>query len=147
MSATPTFGPQVLGQTEKALNAILDRRLAGTGLTEHQWITLTLTVVGGGTVDRDQLVGRVAGALKVSEPAAQARIAELVAVQLLKAPDGEGLPVQVTDAGQQLYGEIRADVAEITQRLWGDLPADDLATAGRVLSTILARADAELAGA
>jgi hypothetical protein len=31
--------------------------------------------------------------------------------------------------------------------MWGDLPAGELATAGRVLSTVLARANAELAAA
>jgi hypothetical protein len=146
-STTPTFGAQVLGQTEKALNAVLDRQLAGTGLTEPQWVTLTLTVVSGGTVDRDQLVGTVAGVLKVSEAEAQARVAELADAQLLQAPDREESPVKVTAAGEQLHGQIRAAVTQITQRLWGDLPAEDLATAGRVLSTILARANAELAGA
>jgi hypothetical protein len=30
--------------------------------------------------------------------------------------------------------------------MWGDLPEEDLATTGRVLSTILERANAELAG-
>jgi DNA-binding MarR family transcriptional regulator len=145
MPTTPTFGTQVIGQTEKALNAILDRHLAGTGLTEPQWVTLTLTVLSGGTVDRDQLVGRLTGALKVSDTDAQAHIAELAAAQLLQSHDGEG-SVTVTDAGQQLHGEIRSAVGEITQRLWGDLPVEDLTIAARVLSTILARANAELAG-
>jgi hypothetical protein len=147
MSTAPTFSPQLLGQTENALNAILDRQLAGTGLTEPQWVTLTLTVASGGTVDRNQLVHSVADGLKVSEPEAQARITELAAAQLLNAPDGEGSPVETTDAGQQLHGRIRAAVTQITQRMWGDLPPEDLETAGRVLSTVLARANAELAGA
>jgi DNA-binding MarR family transcriptional regulator len=125
MSTTPTFGTPVIGQTEKALNAILDRQLAGTGLTEPQCVTLTLTVASGGTVDRDQLIGRVAGALKVSEADVQAQITELAAAQLLQAPDGEGSPVKLTDAGQQLHGQIRAAVTQITQRLWGDLAAED----------------------
>jgi hypothetical protein len=143
---TPFFSAPVLGQTEKALNAILDRQLAGTGLTEPQWVTLTLTVTvaNGGTVDRDQLIGRVAGALKVSEAEAEAHIAELAAAQLVQAGGGEG-SLTVTDAGQQLHGQIRSAVTEITQRLWGDLPSEDLATAGRVLTTVLARANAELA--
>jgi hypothetical protein len=143
-STAPTFGTPIIGQTEKALNAILARQLVGTGLTEPQWVTLTLTVVSGGTVARDELVGRVAGALKVGEAQAQARIAELAAAQLLQAPD-DGSPVAVTDAGHQLHGRIRTAVTEITQRLWGDLPAEDLATAGRVLGTVLVRANAELA--
>jgi DNA-binding MarR family transcriptional regulator len=146
MSATLTFGPQVIGQTEKALNAILDRQLAGTGLTEPQWVTLTLTAAGGGAVDRDQLTDRLAGALKVGAADAQARISELAAAQLLHAPAGDAGPVRLTDRGQQLHHQIRTAVTQITQRMWGDLPPEDLATAGRVLSTVLARANAELAG-
>ena len=146
MSAIPAFSAQVIGQAEKALNAILDRLLAGTGLTEPQWVTLTLTAASGGTTGRDQLVGRVAGALKVSQEAAQEHITELTAVQLLHdAPAGDGSPVQLTEAGQQLYSQVRTTVTQITQRLWGDLPAEDLATAARVLSTVTARANAELA--
>jgi hypothetical protein len=144
-TTTPTFSPAILGQTEKALNAILDRQLAGTGLNESRWITLTLTVMSGGTVDRDQLVGQVAGGLKVSEAEAQARIAELAAAQLVQ--EGEGSTVQVTDAGQQLHAKIRMATTQITERMWGDLPAEDLATAGRVLSIVLERANGELADA
>jgi hypothetical protein len=36
-------------------------------------------------------------------------------------------------------------VGEITGRLWGDLPAEELDVAARVLSTVLKRATAELA--
>jgi hypothetical protein len=39
---------------------------------------------------------------------------------------------------------VSTAVAEITQRLWGDLSPDELAIAGRVLSTVLARANKEL---
>jgi DNA-binding MarR family transcriptional regulator len=146
-TSTPTFGTQLIGQTEKAMNTILDRLLAPTGLTEHQWVTLTLTVAGGGSVDRAQLIGRVAGGLKVSEADANARIGELAAAGLLRAADGEGSPVTITDAGRTLHDEIRAAVTPVTERLWGDLPAEDLAVTGRVLGTILARANEELAGA
>jgi DNA-binding MarR family transcriptional regulator len=145
MPTYPTFAASVIGETEKALNAILDRQLAGTGLSEPQWVTLA--VASGGAADLHQLVDRMAGVLKVSEPEAQAHVTALVAAQLLRAPDGEGSPVELTDAGRQLQGRIRAAVTQITQRLWGDLPADDLATAGRVLSIVLTRANAELAGA
>jgi hypothetical protein len=53
--------------------------------------------------------------------------------------------VRLSDAGQQLFGRIRAAVTEITERLWGDLSAEDLAAAGRVLSIVTARANAKLA--
>jgi DNA-binding MarR family transcriptional regulator len=103
--------------------------------------------MSGGAVDRDQLVGRVAGALKVSETQAQARIAELADAHLVQLSDDERARVTLTDAGSQLHHRISDAATEVTQRLWGDLPAEDLATAGRVLSAVAARADAELAGA
>jgi hypothetical protein len=103
-------------------------------------------VASGGTVPGDELTGRVAGALKISEADAQARVTELAGRELLQ-DGGDGPPVQVTDAGQQLYGRIRTGVTEITERLWGDLPDGDLATAGRVLTIVTDRANAELSRA
>jgi DNA-binding MarR family transcriptional regulator len=146
-STTPTFSAQLLGQTEKAANAILDRLLTGTGVTEPQWVTLRITVMGGGTLDRDELIERVAGALKGRRAEADARITELAGAQLLHVPDDQRAPVRLTDAGEHLHTRIRAEVTQITERLWGDLPAEDLATAARVLSTVLIRANAHLAGA
>jgi hypothetical protein len=34
------FGPQLIGETEKTLDALLRQFLEGTGLTESQWVTL-----------------------------------------------------------------------------------------------------------
>jgi hypothetical protein len=147
MPEAPSFSPQLLGETEKTLNAILDRQLAGTELTELHWIALSLTVADGGASGRDALVHRIAGGLKVGEAAAQALIDELISAQLVHAAGDEDSRVTPTDAGRQLHGRIRAAVVQITERLWGDLPPEELATAGRVLSTVLARANAELAGA
>jgi DNA-binding MarR family transcriptional regulator len=147
MSMSATFSAQLLGQTEKAANAILERLLAEPGLTEPQWVILSITVMSGGTLDRHRLIEQAAAAAKFSEAEAQARITELADAQLLHVPDDELTPVKLTDVGQQLHTEIRAAVSQITQRLWGDLPVEDLEAAGRVLSTVLARANAELASA
>jgi DNA-binding MarR family transcriptional regulator len=145
MPTAPTFNAQLLGQTEKAANAILDRLLAEPGLSESQWVTLSITAASGGTLGRGQLIERVADALKVSDDQAQERITELAAQGLVHdAGDGDAT-ITVTDRGQRVHGQIRAAVTEITQRLWGDLPVEDLTTAGRVLDTVLARANAELA--
>jgi hypothetical protein len=144
MSTYPSLSTRVIGQTEKTLNAILDRELAGTGLTESQWVILTLAVTSGGTVERDQFTHQVSGALKISGAEAQARVDEMVAAQQLQAP-GAGSALTVTQAARELHGRIRTVIAEITERLWGDLPAEDLATAGRVLSIITERANAQLA--
>jgi hypothetical protein len=63
----------------------------------------------------------------------------------LHVPADDGSPVQLTDRGEQAYGQVRTAVTHIIQRLWGDLPAEDLAIASHVLSTIATRANAELA--
>jgi hypothetical protein len=139
------FGTALIGQTEKALNAILDRQLAGTGITEPQWVTLTLTVVSGGAIDRAELIRRVGGATQFSEAAVAERITELTAAGFLR--DGGDGRVQVTDEGQARWTQVRTAIGPITQGLWGDLPAEDLATAGRVLGIVLARANAVLVGA
>jgi DNA-binding MarR family transcriptional regulator len=142
MAPEITFTPQVLGETEKALNAILYRELGHVDLTEHQWIVLRLTVIGGGELDRDQLVGRLAGTLKVEMAEARARVDELVAAGLLQASPGAER-IAVTEAGARVHGRVRGAVDEITTRLWGDLPEDELETTGRILATILARANAQ----
>jgi DNA-binding MarR family transcriptional regulator len=144
MPTTPTFSAQLLGQTEKAANAILDRLLAEPRLSEPQWVTLSITAASGGTLGRGQLIERVAGALKVSMADAQARITELATRALLHDPGGDHAPITLTDRGQRVHAQVRVATTEITERLWGDLPVEDLATAGRVLDTVLARANAEL---
>ena len=81
MSTYPVLTPRVIGQAEKTMNAILGRLLAGTGLSEPQWVILTLAVTGGGPAERDQFTRTVAGALKISETDARARIGDMVAAR------------------------------------------------------------------
>ena len=144
MSTDPTLSPRVIGQAEKTMNAILDRQLAGTGLTEPQWVILTLAVTGGGTAGPDKFARMVAGALKISETEARARVGDMVTAQQLQIT-GEPPAVTATGAARRQYDRISAANTQIVQRLWGDLPAGDLATAGRVLAIITERANAQLA--
>lgn len=60
--STP-FGPQLIGEAEKTLNAILRKFLEGTGLTEPEWVTLRIAtardgVEGGGDGDLASAVSR-----------------------------------------------------------------------------------------
>lgn len=135
MSDYPTLTPRVIGETEKTLNAFLGRLLAGTGVTEPQWVILSVAVAGGGSVTPQQ----AAFALKLTKPQAQDQLGQLTAAGYLT--DG----TSVTQRARDLFSQVRAATQEITERLWGDLPAEDLATAGRVLSIITERANAELA--
>jgi DNA-binding MarR family transcriptional regulator len=143
MTTAPAFGTQLIGQTEKTLNAILARLLAGTGLSEPQWVGLTIAVMGG-PAESDPFAARVADALKLDHSGADALVASLVEAGLLEVTNGL---VKATPAGAELQTRVRTSVGQITERLWGDLPAEDLATAGRVLASVLSRANAELAGA
>jgi hypothetical protein len=144
MATETTFTPQVLGETEKALKAILYRQLEVVGLSEHDWITLQLTIAAGGEVAREQLIARLTGALKVSATDAEARVEGLAAAGLLRSSD-DGR-IGVTEAGAHVHARIRGEVGEITRRLWGDLPAQDLSITGRTLATILERANAHYGG-
>src|SRR3954449_3194613 len=47
---TASFGPQLLGETEKALNVLLRRALASSGLDEEQWVTLRVASQHDGPV-------------------------------------------------------------------------------------------------
>ena len=49
------FGPRLIGETEKTLSALLHRCLAGTDLTEPEWVTLRLADQLNGSVGADGL--------------------------------------------------------------------------------------------
>jgi DNA-binding MarR family transcriptional regulator len=135
---------QLIGQTEKSLNAILDRLLAGA-VSEPQWVALVLITGSGGTADRDEFTTRVAHALKADRQTAAYHLDQLAAKGLILTAPKAGPTVTLTEAGRQLVGRIRRETGDVTRRLWGDLPAPDLDVAGRVLSTVLERAEADLA--
>jgi DNA-binding MarR family transcriptional regulator len=141
MSAYPVLSTQVIGQAESALGAISGPLLARTGTTFDQWLVLTVTAVAQDGLDRDQLVARITGARKIGAEQVEAAVFELAnAGLILDQPC-----VSLTETGRARYREIRAALDEVTGRLFGDLPPEDLATAGRVLSIVTTRANAELA--
>jgi len=145
MPTHPSLNPQVIGQAESALGAILDPLLARTGTTFNQWLVLTLSAASGAAIDRDQLLTRITGARKIDDSAVLTAIAELTAAELVRTLPGEGSRIGLTEAGQARYRSIRTALDEVISRLFGDLPAEDLATAGRVLTIITERASAEVA--
>lgn len=135
------LNPQVIGQTESALGALLEPVLAETGTSFGQWVVLAVTV-DGGPVERAELVARIVHARKFATGDVEAAIAELAAAGGLTVETGK---VELTAAGRDLHRRIRARIHEVTSGLF-DFPAEDLATAGRVLAAVTARANAFLAG-
>jgi hypothetical protein len=137
-----TLNPQVLGQAEKAHAALLDRILAGTPNTYHRWVALNIIVGGGEHIDRDAFIERMTGGLKIDDATAQGVIDELNDERLIET---DGLRLELSDEGQETYRRIRKAVDDTIGPLYADIPVDDLATAGRVLALITARANDELA--
>jgi hypothetical protein len=145
MTTAETLNPQVLGQAEKAHGALFDRIVTGTNITYHRWVALNLIVAGADGVDRDRLIAMMTGALKLDEATGREVVGELTDAQLIEPASPDGSDLQLTDEGQEAYRRIRSRVDETIGQLYAGIPADDLATAGRVLTLITARANAELA--
>lgn len=57
----------------------------------------------------------------------------------------DGAHLRPTDAGRELIAVAATETAPISARIWGGIPAEDLAAAGRVLSLVAERANTELA--
>ncbi|MFF0186286.1 MarR family winged helix-turn-helix transcriptional regulator [Streptomyces sp. NPDC005244] len=136
---------QVIGLAHYASRAALERILARSGTTFNQSVALRAVSDNGGTVERGRLMGRLTGALKIEEPVARATVEEMTARELL-AEQSAGR-VSLTDAGRELFDSIRTAGNAVAARLYAGIPAEDLAAAGRVLTLVTERADAELAEA
>jgi DNA-binding MarR family transcriptional regulator len=141
----PQLSTRLIGETESALGALLAPLLAEADMTFLQWVVLSLTVPGGASspgLDRDQLIARIASIRKVDAADVSAAIDELEKAAALVTAGGQ---VTQTDLGRASFRRVRARVDEITDYVF-DLPAEDLAAAGRILATVTARANSVLAG-
>jgi len=141
----PPVNGQVIGLAHYASRALLETVLARAGSDFNQSVALRAVSDDGGTVERAWLVGRLTGALKIDEAAARETVDEMTARTLLEEPTGA--QVLLTDSGRELFEAIRTAGNAIAARLYAGIPAEDLATAGRVLTLVTERANAELTGA
>jgi hypothetical protein len=127
--STP-FGPQLIGETEKTLQALLLRFLAPIELTEPQWVTLRLA----DQLDDADATGLAAAvADRAHFPDATALVDELTARGLLSGG-------RLSPSGQRLLDDTRAAIAQVTAPIWDDLPADEVAVATAVLNEVVTRA-------
>ncbi len=133
---TTPFGPRLIGETEKTLNALLRQILDGTGLTEPHWVTLRLADLLDGTVDRSGLVAEVGDRVHFGD-----------AAELVDRLSDRGLldGGRLTAAGRALVDDVTASIAERTSPIWNDLPVEDVDAATRVLNEVVDRARAVLA--
>lgn len=136
MSTALPFGPQLIGETEKTLGAIL-RKVLGDRLTEAQWVSLRLALALEGSVrTSDELAAAIASRAHFAD--ADDLVAGLNAEGLLE----RGAP---TDAGRRLVGDIQQEIAKLTRPVWDGLPSEDVDAAGRLLNEVVVRARAALA--
>ncbi|MFI2204316.1 MarR family transcriptional regulator [Streptomyces sp. NPDC020192] len=142
-TTTPLVGPRVIGLAHYASRAVLERALAPHGIDFLQSVTLRLTVVADGPVERAGLAAEVVDTVKVAEADAQRTIDTLAAVGLISVE--EPSLVRVTAAGRELYATTSAATAPISARIYAGISEEDRAVAGRVLALITERANAELA--
>ncbi|WP_327726653.1 MarR family transcriptional regulator [Streptomyces sp. NBC_00487] len=144
-AVAPTTNPRVIALAHYAGRAVLERVLTGHGLTFPQSVTLRVVAVADEPVDRDRLVDQVVDALKVGETDIRAVVEELVAAELVETDPAQPSRLRITDAGRESFTRSAAETAPISARIYAGIPAEDLAAAGRVLTLITERANAELA--
>ncbi|QTI66976.1 hypothetical protein [Gordonia polyisoprenivorans] len=127
------LGPQLIGETEKGLNAVLRRILQGTGLSEPEWVVLRLAVGNDAGGDLGALVAH------------KTHLAD--ARELVEALAGRGLVAGNTASarGRALVAEKLREIAEVTASIWEGLDAGDVAATERTLQVIAARSRALLA--
>ncbi|MGH3188574.1 MAG: hypothetical protein ACRDPY_39185 [Streptosporangiaceae bacterium] len=139
------LNPAIVGQAEKAHAAILKRLLAGTTLDEQQWITLQFAIRAGDALGRGDLVTRVSGTAQYEHAAVEAAIAALINASLMEEFPGTDDQVAATAEGRTLLTTLRSKVTELTGPAYGAITPEDSATAARVLTTITAKLNEELA--
>jgi hypothetical protein len=126
---TSTFGPQLIGQTEKTLQALLRRALTDTGLDERLWVALRVADQPDSTALRDRL-------------ADQAQFED--ADDLITTLEQRHLVAEDTPTidGRALLQRVLAKSATLSGPIWDDI--DDADAAARALTQVLARARAAL---
>jgi hypothetical protein len=129
------FGPQLIGETEKTLTAVLRHSLEGTGLKEPQWVTLRLAGLLDGTVDEDGLVAAVA------DRAHFENAAELVGDVTDRGLVEDG---RISAAGRELLATVLGRSDRTAGKIWVGFPTADIEATTRVLNEVLQRARAVL---
>ncbi|MYY13312.1 MarR family transcriptional regulator [Streptomyces sp. SID4919] len=140
--AVPAADARVLGLAHYAARGVLEHVLARHGLTFQEQIVLHAAATADAPRTPDDLVTEVQGSLKAAPAALRATLGELLVKRLLVQ---DGAHLRPTDAGRELLAAARAELAPAAARVWGGIPAGDLAAAGRVLALVTERANAELA--
>jgi DNA-binding MarR family transcriptional regulator len=139
----PTLNGQAIGEASAVLRRLLETEFAAaTGTSFHEWTVLNGVATGGPPVEEQSLVFFLANGLQVDPPTIVAVIDNLEAAALLRRSSATAL--ELTSDGQELHARLRQLATGLTAELQAGIPAEDLATAGRVLADLTAKATARL---
>lgn len=140
MTQAPTLNGVVIGQAERATRALLDVLLRDTGISFVNWVSLNVLATGG-DLPPEALVDQLTTGLRITAAEARQSIDEIERMDLVA---GEAT-LRLTPDGQAMYQRISSGIADVSSRLYGGLPEEDLIVARRVLETVTARAREEAA--
>ncbi|MGW1135597.1 MarR family transcriptional regulator [Streptomyces griseoluteus] len=138
----PAADARALGLAHYAARGVLEHVLAQHGITFQEQVVLRAAVTADAPQTPDDLIAQVQDSLKADPADLRVTLDALRVKQLLVA---DGTHLRSTDAGRALLAAVGAETAPITARIWGGIPGEDLAAAGRVLALVTERANTELA--
>ncbi|WP_277371688.1 helix-turn-helix domain-containing protein [Rhodococcus rhodochrous] len=127
------FGPQLIGRTEKALNALLAMTLADEDLVETQWVALRLAERS----DRSRTLPALLHDTTYA-PDTAAVVDSLVARGLIRDD-------RPSASGRETVARIEHRIDELTSGIWEAVDPADRAAAERALNTVLDRARSVIA--
>jgi len=134
MSVSPPL-TRTIGQTERALQALLARQLAATGTSFAEWAAMTLLY--GGRMSEEQLGSALAKGNIAGRDEAAALIAALVERGTIATEAGT---LGLTQQGATFYEPLRAAVGRATDTLFADIAPGDLDATRRTLDLVAQRA-------
>jgi DNA-binding MarR family transcriptional regulator len=128
-----TFG-QHLGLAQRAAQRALGGVLTREGFTFHEWIALELLNGKGGSLPRPELRDTLATTLDLDLATVDSLLGGLEARDVVRGAE----TIELTDSPDLTH--LVAAVRELSRQLTGGIPAEDVATASRVLVAFRERA-------
>jgi len=142
---SPLFGQfgTTLAFAERALTATLREHLAKRGIVPETWYTLKLVGTRGPGIPRAELSGDLAGSRSLDSASADELLARLEAEGLIRGDER----VDLTAAGEALYGSLSEYVTGSAAQLLSQFDVRDIETTVRTLQAITKQAAEEAAAA
>ena len=142
---SPLFGQfgTTLAFAERALTTTLREHLAKRGIVPETWYTLKLVGTRGPGIPRAELSGDLTGSRSLDSASADGLLARLEAEGLIRGDER----VDLTAAGEALYGSLSEYVTGSTAQLLSQFDVGDVETTVRTLQAITKRAVEEATAA